>query len=54
MYAWLWRHLPGPTAVTLLTALVWFAAIVVVLFCWVFPWVEPRLPFTEVTVEPTP
>jgi hypothetical protein len=32
-----------------------FALLVAVLFLWVFPWVEPLLPFTEVTVDqPTP
>ena len=52
MYAWIWRHLPGPVAVRLLVALVLLAVVVVLLFGWVFPWVEPRLPFTDVTVEP--
>jgi hypothetical protein len=28
-----------------------FVAIVAVLFTWVFPWLEPRLPFTDVTVD---
>jgi hypothetical protein len=51
MYAWIWRHLPGPVPVRLLIALVLLAAVVAVLFVWVFPWVEPRLPFTEVTVD---
>lgn len=51
MYGWLWRHLPGPTAVRVVVALVLFALVVAGLFVWVFPWVEPRLPFTEVTVD---
>jgi hypothetical protein len=51
MYAWIWNHLPGPTAVRALVCAVAFAALVVVLFTWVFPWLEPRLPFTDVTVE---
>lgn len=51
MYPWLWRHLPGPTAVRVLIALVLVVAVVVVLFLWVFPWIEPRLPFTDVTVD---
>ena len=50
MYAWMWRHLPGPIALRLLTSLVLVAAVVVVLFVWVFPWLEPRMPFTNVTV----
>ncbi len=51
MYAWLWNHLPGPFASRLLVCLVALAAVVVILFLWVFPWLEPRLPFTDVTVE---
>jgi len=51
MYGWLWRHLPGPTAVRVVIALLLFVAVVAVLFLWVFPWVEPRLPFTDVTVD---
>ena len=51
MYAWIWNHLPGPAAVRALLCAVSFAALVVVLFTWVFPWLEPRLPFTAVTVE---
>jgi len=51
MYAWIWRHLPGPTAVRVLIAIALFVAVVAVLFVWVFPWVEPRLPFTDVTVD---
>lgn len=51
MYGWLWRHLPGPTAVRVVLALVLFGVVVAALFVWVFPWVEPRLPFTDVTVD---
>ena len=53
MYAWIWRHLPGPTLVRALILLIAFAAIVAVLFIWVFPWVETWLPFTDVTVDET-
>lgn len=52
MYAALWRILPGPTAVKALLAALIFLAVVLVLFVWVFPWLEPRLPFQDVTVEP--
>lgn len=50
MYGWLWRHLPGPTPVRVLVALALVLAVVAILFTWVFPWLEPRLPFTDVTV----
>ncbi len=52
MYAWIWNHLPGPTAVRALISLVTLSLLVMVLFTWVFPWLEPRLPFTDVTVDP--
>ena len=51
MYGWIWRHLPGPTPVRLLIALVLIAGIVLLLFTVVFPWLEPLLPFTDVTVD---
>ncbi len=49
MYAWIWRHLPGPTVARLGLALVLFLAVVAVLFFVVFPWLEPYLPFDRVT-----
>ena len=54
MYAWIWRHLPGPLVVRLLGALLLLAAAVAVLFLVVFPWVEPLLPYSDVTVETSP
>ena len=54
MYAWMWRKLPGPWPVKLLEALVALAAVVLLLFTVVFPWVEPRLPFNDVTVDDGP
>jgi hypothetical protein len=32
-------------------ALALVALVVAALFLWVFPWVEPFLPFTDVTVD---
>ncbi|MFC7342518.1 hypothetical protein [Saccharopolyspora griseoalba] len=49
MYAWLWRHLPGPFPAKLLQAVVLVAAVVALLLFVVFPWAEPLLPFDEVT-----
>lgn len=51
MYAWIWNHLPGTTAVRAVICALAFAGLVLVLFTWVFPWLEPRLPFTDVTVD---
>lgn len=49
MYGWIWRHLPGGTPVKMLQAVLLVAAIVVLLLFVVFPWVEPKLPFSDVT-----
>lgn len=51
MYGWLWNHLPGPLPVRVALAIVLFVLVVAALFLWVFPWLEPRLPFTDVTVD---
>lgn len=49
MYAWIWRQLPGPTALRVLEALLLVTAVVALLLFVVFPWLEPRLPFNDVT-----
>jgi hypothetical protein len=51
MYAWVWRHLPGPWPLRGLLAAVLVAAVVVLLFTLVFPWAEHSLPFLDVTVD---
>lgn len=51
MYGWLWRKLPGRWPVKLLEALVLTAAICLLLVAVVFPWIEPKLPFSENTVD---
>jgi hypothetical protein len=51
MYGWIWRHLPGNTAIRSLLALLLVLAVVALLLFVVFPWVEPRLPFNDVTVD---
>ena len=51
MYAWIWRHLPGPWPLRTLAATVLVAAAVLVLFTTVFPWAEDALPFLKVTVD---
>lgn len=47
MYGWLWRRLPGPTWVRVLTVLVLLSAVVVALFGWGFPALAPHLPFDD-------
>ena len=50
MYAWVWRHLPGPWPVRALITVVLAVAIVLVLFLWGFPWVEETFGINDVTV----
>ena len=50
MYVWIWRHLPGPLAVRVVQALLMVAAVSLLLLFVVFPWVEPHLPISQVTV----
>jgi hypothetical protein len=50
MYGWLWRRLPGSTAVRVVTLLVLALAVLVVCFVWVFPAVAPYMPFNQTTV----
>ena len=54
MYAWIWRKLPGPTALKTVEALVLLVVVVLALFVVVFPWLEPRLPFNDVTITDSP
>ena len=51
MYGWIWRRLPGPLALRVLTALLLVAGAVALLMFVVFPWAEPMLPFNDVAVE---
>jgi hypothetical protein len=53
MYVWIWRHLPGNVWVRALLTLVLIALVAALLFFVVFPWVEPKLPFNDVTVDPS-
>ena len=47
MYGWLFRHLPGPLWARILLTVVLLAAVIVVLFGWVFPAIAPFLPFDD-------
>lgn len=51
MYAWIWRHLPGPWPVRALLATILVLGVVALLMFVVFPWVEPILPFNNVSVD---
>ena len=51
MYGWIWQHLPGPLAVRVITAVVLVLGVVALLMFVVFPWLEPKLPFNDVTTQ---
>ena len=51
MYRWIWRRLPGGTATRSALSLLLALAVAALLLFVVFPWVEPHLPFTAVTVD---
>jgi hypothetical protein len=50
VYAWIWRHLPGPWWARLATSLAMSAGVVALLWYFAFPWAEPLLPFDDVQV----
>jgi hypothetical protein len=53
MYVWIWRRLPGGLPGKLAGSLVLLAGVLALLFFLVFPWAEKRLPFNDVTIDPT-
>jgi hypothetical protein len=50
MYVWLWRRLPGRTALKVTEAFILFLLVVALLMLVIFPWIEPHLPISQVTV----
>jgi hypothetical protein len=50
MYVWIWRRLPGPIVAKLAQLLFLVAAVSALLLFIVFPWIEPHLPISQVTV----
>ncbi len=51
MYAWMFRHLPGPLWLRIVITLLLLAALVIVLFQWVFPAIAPYMPFNSGTLD---
>lgn len=51
MYSWLWRALPGGLPGKLVGSLMLILGVSALLLFVVFPWVEPMLPFNDITVE---
>lgn len=50
MYSWLWRLLPGPTAVKVCEAIALLLLVLWLLMAVIFPALEPHLPIEEVVV----
>ena len=50
MYTWIWRHLPGNLPLKMLQTLFLIAAVSALLLFVVFPWLEPKLPISHVTI----
>jgi len=53
MYVWIWRRLPGGLPGRLLGSLLLLCGVVALLFFVVFPRVEHKLPFNDVTIDRT-
>lgn len=51
MYGWIWRHIPGHWLVKAIWAVTAVLFVLWLLFEHVFPWIDPRLPFNNVTVD---
>lgn len=50
MYGWIWRHIPGHWIVRTIWVVAAVLFIVWLLFERIFPWLDPRLPWNDVTV----
>lgn len=50
MYAWLWRHLPGPLVARIALTLLLVLLVVIACFGWVFPWVARVLNLDDAVV----
>jgi hypothetical protein len=51
VYGWIWRRLPGGLPGKVIGSVILILAVVALLFFVVFPYVDPRLPFSDVTVD---
>ena len=51
MYAWLWRHLPGPWGIRLGIAVALLVGVIALLLFVVFPVIDPHLPWNDVNVS---
>ncbi|GAB3193518.1 hypothetical protein [Nesterenkonia suensis] len=51
MYAWIFRHLPGPLWMQIILTLVLLAAVLLLLMEVVFPWVDQFNPLNDSTIQ---
>jgi hypothetical protein len=51
VYVWIWRKLPGTPWLKALQTMFLILVVSALLLFVVFPWIEPRLWFTHVTVS---
>ncbi len=51
MYVWIWRRLPGPTALKVTETVLLLLAVSALLLFVIFPAVEPHLPIDRATVN---
>jgi hypothetical protein len=50
MYGWIFRHLPGPLWLRIVTSLVLIAAALVLMVQFLFPWMSAYTQFTYSTI----
>ncbi|MBG6184961.1 hypothetical protein IWX65_002939 [Arthrobacter sp. CAN_A214] len=50
MYGWIFRQLPGPLWIRILTSVLMIAAVVAVLFQVVFPWFSDTIDLANPTI----
>lgn len=50
MYGWIFRHLPGPLLLRVLTSLVLVACAVFLMVEFLFPWMSQFTQFTDSTI----
>jgi hypothetical protein len=51
LYSWIWRKLPFGLPGKLIGSVLLAVAFLALLWYWVFPTVEPLLPFDDVQIE---
>jgi hypothetical protein len=51
MYTWIWRKLPYGLPGKVIGSALLIAMVVSLLLFVIFPWLEPRLPLNDVTVN---